>query len=215
MTADMDAIDRMYEQLVKVIKERFPQYRSHPFTVAELYQTILPYRLNRRELALETVQEYEAALLTLLAGGKGYLVVDDRMRDAIRSEMQTNGPSTELIRRFGAEHLALAPEPAGRLSRSGGALEVLPGAPDDSPPPQSSQSASARRGLRSVATHGEPCRYCGGALPAGRRISFCPHCGQNVTTINCDACGTELEVGWLFCTTCGREVRTEEAENRR
>jgi hypothetical protein len=213
MSSDMDAIDRMYEQLVRVIKERFPQYRSNPFTVAELYQTILPYRLNRRELALETVQEYEAALLTLLAGGKGYLVVHDRMRDAIRSEMQTNGPSTELIRRFGAEHLALAPEPAGRISRTGGVLETQPAPETSQAAPPSPPTVTPRRGLRSVATHGEPCRYCGGALPAGRRISFCPHCGQNVTTINCDACGTELEVGWLFCTTCGREVRTEEAEN--
>jgi predicted amidophosphoribosyltransferase len=41
-------------------------------------------------------------------------------------------------------------------------------------------------------------------LPTGRPITFCPHCGQNVTTLNCPACGSELEVGWKFCAVCGR-----------
>ena len=53
---------------------------------------------------------------------------------------------------------------------------------------------------------GQACRYCSGALPSGRRIVFCPHCGQDLTTVNCQACGTELELGWKFCTTCGRPV---------
>ena len=53
---------------------------------------------------------------------------------------------------------------------------------------------------------GQACRYCGGVLPSGRRIVFCPHCGQDLTTVNCQACGTELELGWKFCTTCGRPV---------
>lgn len=53
---------------------------------------------------------------------------------------------------------------------------------------------------------GQSCRYCAGVLPSGRRIVFCPHCGQDLTTVNCQACGTELELGWKFCTTCGRPV---------
>jgi predicted amidophosphoribosyltransferase len=53
---------------------------------------------------------------------------------------------------------------------------------------------------------GGRCRYCSGALPAGRRLTYCPHCGQNLTVQHCPACNTELEVGWKFCTTCGRGV---------
>jgi len=52
---------------------------------------------------------------------------------------------------------------------------------------------------------GGPCPYCGGALPEGRRITFCPHCGHNLTIQYCPACSTELETDWKFCTTCGRE----------
>jgi predicted RNA-binding Zn-ribbon protein involved in translation (DUF1610 family) len=53
---------------------------------------------------------------------------------------------------------------------------------------------------------GGNCRYCNGALPSGRRTVFCPHCGQNLTIQRCPACGTELEMGWKFCITCGRGV---------
>lgn len=53
---------------------------------------------------------------------------------------------------------------------------------------------------------GGPCRYCGQALPEGRPVTFCPHCGQNVTVQQCPACSTELEVGWRYCITCGRAM---------
>jgi len=53
---------------------------------------------------------------------------------------------------------------------------------------------------------GAQCGYCGGDLPVGRTVIFCPHCGQNVGVMHCPVCGTELEVGWQFCITCGREM---------
>jgi hypothetical protein len=53
---------------------------------------------------------------------------------------------------------------------------------------------------------GGKCRYCSGLLPEGRRIVFCPHCGQNLTVHRCPACSTELEMGWKFCVTCGRSA---------
>ena len=53
---------------------------------------------------------------------------------------------------------------------------------------------------------GGPCRYCGQALPEGRPVTYCPHCGQNVTVRHCPACSTELEVGWHYCITCGRAM---------
>jgi predicted amidophosphoribosyltransferase len=54
---------------------------------------------------------------------------------------------------------------------------------------------------------GGPCPYCTGALPAGRGVTFCPHCGMNVTVAQCPACSSEVEPGWRFCVTCGRDVR--------
>ena len=58
----MDNLDRMYRHLVRTIRSRFPQYLTQPFDVGELHQTILPYRHHRRELGLETNEDYEIAL---------------------------------------------------------------------------------------------------------------------------------------------------------
>ena len=55
-------------------------------------------------------------------------------------------------------------------------------------------------------TTSAPCAFCGGELPVGRAVIFCPHCGQNVGVIHCPSCGTELDVGWRFCLTCGRQM---------
>ena len=64
----MDDVERMYRHLVRTIRANFSPYLTQPFEVGELYQTILPYRLHRRELGLETNQDYELALMELLTG---------------------------------------------------------------------------------------------------------------------------------------------------
>ena len=51
---------------------------------------------------------------------------------------------------------------------------------------------------------GGKCRYCSSTLPDGRKLVFCPFCGQDLTMQQCPACSTELELGWKFCVTCGR-----------
>lgn len=55
-------------------------------------------------------------------------------------------------------------------------------------------------------TGSAPCAFCGGELPVGRAVIYCPHCGQNVGVVHCPACGTELDVGWRYCLTCGRPM---------
>ena len=53
------------------------------------------------------------------------------------------------------------------------------------------------------------CAYCGGTLPtlpAGRRVLFCPHCGQSRGTTRCPECRSEVELGWRHCVACGAAV---------
>jgi hypothetical protein len=212
----MDNVDRMFRHLVRTIEARKREYLSRPFEVAELYQTILPYRLNRRELGLETNHDYEMTLLELLSGARGYLVVDDRMRDALRKELASAAPDPSVLREFAGAHVALASDAVRRLDtlegRDGGRGEPTGGTPAVGTPAGTPTPVAPRRAPsgqpRTVAISptGEPCRFCGGVLPAGRQITSCPHCGQNLTVINCAACGTELELGWSYCTTCGRAV---------
>ena len=235
----MDNLDRMFRHLVRTIEARHRDYLTGPFEVAELYQTILPYRLHRRELGLETNRDYELTLLELLSGARGYLVVDERMRDSLRRELVSESPDPSVLRDYASAHVALASDAVRRLDtpegRDGSRADVTDSAPSQgtgrqSRPRSASGTTSAqdsgttpmqgataatvtpRRGTTSqtrtftVAVTGEPCRFCGGSLPAGRQITYGPHCGQNLTVVNCPACGTELELGWGYCTTCGRAV---------
>jgi predicted RNA-binding Zn-ribbon protein involved in translation (DUF1610 family) len=50
------------------------------------------------------------------------------------------------------------------------------------------------------------CLYCGGRLPTGRAVNFCPHCGQSQTLTLCLGCRSEVEPGWKHCVNCGRAV---------
>jgi hypothetical protein len=74
------------------------------------------------------------------------------------------------------------------------------------PPPESRGTTMPPTTASSSQLTPDGCRYCGGALPEGRKIVFCPHCGHNLTVQHCPACNAELEVGWNFCITCGRGV---------
>jgi hypothetical protein len=209
----MDNVERMYRHLVRTIRTAFPQYLSQPFEVGELYQTILPYRLHRRELGLETNQDYEHTLVDLLKGANGYLVVDERMRDTLAAD-----GDPQRIRDFASSHVSLAPEALqaieGTPTRVTGSTTMpraatRAGSPTPSDANRVVPPAEPQRRVAKPVTireEGENCQYCKGALPPGRQIAFCPHCGQDLTVVHCPACGSELERGWKFCVTCGRNV---------
>src|SRR5688500_15626377 len=206
----MDELDRMYRRLVQNVRTGFPDLLGRPFEVAELYTTLVPYRHNRRELELDTNQDYEHALLRLLSGERGYLIGDPQMQADLRAELESPNPDLTKFRAYATTMVSLAPDgartvdpPAIRRPGSGGSA-AMPNAA--APPPGRAPAApptADATGQRSLVASGS-CRYCGGELPEGRNITFCPHCGQNLTVANCPACGTELDVGWKFCTTCGR-----------
>ncbi len=54
-----------------------------------------------------------------------------------------------------------------------------------------------------ASAEGDRCGYCGGLLPAGREVNFCPHCGQSQTGARCPECRNDVEEGWRHCVTCG------------
>src|SRR5512143_3094464 len=122
----MDNLDRMFRHLVRTIRSRFPQYLSQPFDVSELYQTILPYRLNRRELALESNEDYEITLTELLSGAGDYLIVEQAMRDALRTELASVDPDPSACKQFAGARVAISPAALRSLSV---------GPVDDSMPP--------------------------------------------------------------------------------
>jgi hypothetical protein len=322
----MDDLDRIFRRLIHNLRASYPQLLTTSFSAEELYQVIVPYRHNRQELGIDTNQDYEMALMRLLSGERGYLIVDRDVREALTRELESSNPDSSLFRAFNDRMIAVAPDaialanpasarpddariapppppmdlrppgpvpspavtpaaPARPLSRGRGGLGVppspstaskmpvagmpLPPSPSRpsaapgsgfAPPPEpvaprsaaapvrlapsnapttsnpaggkavgltghgSSVPAAGSMGVRGGVSHssgpdmatarrsitasavGGRCRYCSGTLPDGRPITFCPHCGQDLTVQQCPACSTELELGWKFCTTCGRGV---------
>jgi double zinc ribbon protein len=198
----MDDLDRLFRRLVQNMRAEYPAYLTSPFPVAELYQSVVPYRRNRTALEIEMNQDYEHALTRLLAGERSYVIGDPAMQEAL-SEVLTSGGGAITYRAYAAALIEVAPEAVRQFdeeqSRTG-ERSVTPTVSPEVRPKATPPLAIMSEG---------PCLFCGGAFPADRAITFCPHCGQNVTVKLCPACSAELEVGWKFCPTCGRGVDRE------
>jgi hypothetical protein len=236
---NMDDLDRVFHRLVSNIRHRHSEYLTLPFTVQELYETLIPYRHHRRELGIETNQDYETAVSRLLSGERDYLLADQSMRDKLRAELDSGHADPGAFREFANAKVSLAPEALRRIkaltasateadtasasdSTASGAATTktanpapapvnatFPVASRPSPPAAaSSPTKAAPAALSSMmnAPVPEGCRFCGGTLPEGRSVVYCPHCGNNLSVSRCPACGSELEKGWKFCVTCGRGV---------
>jgi hypothetical protein len=232
----MDDLDRVFHRLVSNIRHRHPEYLTLPFTVQELYETLIPYRHHRRELGIETNQDYEVAVTRLLSGERDYLQADPEMRDKLQAELAMPHADPGGFREFAGAKVSLAPEalrriraltvPSGGTTNAGAPSIVDTGAgapaaeerpPDASPTAATSppEAAAAMAGesarpipvtIPTLLNVPEGCPFCGGTLPEGRTVVYCPHCGNNLSVSRCPACGGELEKGWKFCVSCGRSI---------
>lgn len=209
----MDDLDRVFQRLVHSIRLRHPEYLTMPFTVQELYEDLIPYRHHRRELGIETNQDYEAAISRLVSGERGYLRGDLGMQEKLSTNQKEKVPDTGAFRDYANSKVSLAPEalaalgldPAPRKSTTPVKPAKKTSTTKEEPPapiPESTTAAPSVPELGSV----ENCRFCSGMLPEGREVTYCPHCGQNLAVRNCPACGTELDKNWRFCVTCGRSA---------
>src|SRR5260221_3732164 len=134
----MDDLDRVFHRLVSNIRHRHPEYLTLPFTVQELYETLIPYRHHRRELGIETNQDYEIAVTRLLSGERDYLQADPEMRDKLQAELASPHADPGGFREFAGAKVSLAPEALRRIR----ALTVPPGATGTPAASTSAQSAS-------------------------------------------------------------------------
>jgi hypothetical protein len=149
----MDELDRMYRRLVQNVRTGFPDLLGRPFEVAELYTTLIPYRHNRRELELDTNQDYEHALLRLLSGERGYLIGDPQMQADLRAELDSPNPDLTKFRAYATTMVSIAPDgarntepPVLRRPGSGGTAAIpSAAAPPPPPPPPPAARAMAER----------------------------------------------------------------------
>src|SRR2546430_13321985 len=85
-----DALDRLFERLVRVLADEAPGRLAGPFPAAEVYERLVPYRSNRSALKVATHQDYEMAVLRLLSGERGYVALDPaEVQEALRRDRKS------------------------------------------------------------------------------------------------------------------------------
>jgi hypothetical protein len=225
MVLDRRIADRFFQVLLEEIRGHRPEYLSQPFTVAEIYQSLVPYRSHRDRIGVELNGDYEEALLLLLGSESGYLVLDSEPAAArIRKELQTKNPNTGIFREFAAVSVRIAPgragdamesapqellgfaaAPAEEADEEGEEPAEAPRAEEPASAPAPPPEEPAARPKSPTAAEGAPgaCPECSLPLPGREGLRYCPHCGTNVHVTSCGACGEELERSWAFCVACG------------
>jgi len=219
-----DDLDRLFERLVSVLADDAPGRLAVPFAAAEVYERLVPYRSNRSILRVATHQDYEMAVLRLLAGERGYASLEPaEVREALEREAGEKNPDTGLFRQFPDAVLSLNRLAAERFLRGDRAFappsppplspeppDLAPGEDEEPPGSEKAPLAGAAFELAEQTESPRQCPYCGETLPGSRKVNFCPQCGQPPSgELRCPACGGEMDVGWRYCVSCGRATGFE------
>lgn len=225
-----DELDRLFACLVEVLSQ--DARIAVPFPAAELYERLVPYRSNRSRLKVATHQDYEMAVLRLLAGERGLVQLEPTdVRDGMQREVTATNPDPSffrnfpdarvMINRFAAERVLRGntayapPEPEPEVQEDEEEEPVSwtsenPIPPVQWPPEAEQPSPAFELAEPEESPDARQCPYCGGSLPGGRKVNFCPHCGQPPSgELKCPACGSEVDVGWAYCIGCGRATGFE------
>ena len=210
MTVADEVLEAFHRVLVEEIRAKRPEYLEGPFTVAEIYQDLVPYPTHRDRIGVEMNGDYEDALIRMLAGEGGYLALEsEHALKQLRSELQTSNPNTGVYREFAAVDVRLNPDRVGgngasRSEISAGASLAGPAFGEGRAAAKTDDSTAidpdAHEGVVATA-----CSWCRAPLPTRDNLNFCPYCGTDVHTVPCAGCGEELEPEWRFCISCGTE----------
>jgi hypothetical protein len=229
-------LERFFRRLVDNLIAIDPARLHRPLELADIAQTVVPYRTNRRALELSSNEDYDMVLLRLCAGEGGFVRTEPaELSEAFAAQASSVNPDLSILRDLGDTQLYLATEQlAYALGPEPGAAYAPPDEDDlDEPAPTTRPPAAPtldavrwpRPTIEPVAPYelvtddiepvGEPaertgrCSYCGGALPTNRSVNFCPHCGESQSFTRCPACQAEVELGWKHCIGCGASIQEE------
>jgi hypothetical protein len=107
----MDDVTRLFRALVRHLAEHDPRRLSAPFQISELYQSLVPYRLFKAELQFGSIDDYEMAILKLLAGERELVALDpEDVQEVLRAESEAVVPDTGAFRDFAGARILLRAE---------------------------------------------------------------------------------------------------------
>jgi hypothetical protein len=203
-------LQRFFQLLVRNLAASDPARLRRPLPLADIRDSILPYRANRRALQLESSEDYELILMRLCAGEGGLaLTAPADVRWLFAAEVQGANPDLGLLHIHENAVVTLQPQPlAEALNPDPSRAFAPPGGVETSVPEEPIVPELApldpllddTLAGASTATH---CLQCGGRLPGHRIVNFCPHCGGVQAQTRCAACEAPIEAAWQHCVTCG------------
>ncbi len=220
-----DELDRLFECLVEALARE--ARIAVPVVASEVYERLVPYRSNRSRLKVATHQDYEMTVLRLLAGEREYIRLEpEDVREGMQREVTAPHPDAAYFRSFpdarvmvnrqAAERFLMGERlyapPTLELETRTPTVEAAgePGVPADDEPAASPPISIAPLPFSMDGGGPNQCPYCGGSVPVERKVNFCPHCGQPPSgELKCPACGSEVDVGWTYCVSCGRPTGFE------
>jgi hypothetical protein len=128
-------VERFFRRLVANLASSDPARLHHPIPLEDVYQSIIPYRSNRRALNLETSEDYEMVLLRLCAG-EGDLVrtEPEDARVEFAEEVKSSNPDLDVLRRLEHVVISLRSEPLARALDPDPELELPYPAPSAAAP---------------------------------------------------------------------------------
>jgi predicted RNA-binding Zn-ribbon protein involved in translation (DUF1610 family) len=103
----MDELDRLFHELVRVLRDARPELLARPFEVAELIAYV-PYRAVRATIGTETNDDYAHVIMRLLSGERGYLFADEMLQDDMRNELSSPNPNLAVYRSYLNARIALS-----------------------------------------------------------------------------------------------------------
>jgi hypothetical protein len=225
----MTSLDPLFRLLVRTLSEQEPPRIHQPIAINELMDALLPYRLVRRELGVDSAEDYETLLLRLCAGEGEFIQADPAAQAALLAELQKPIPDLAFLRVYGDTHLVLRTDPLRSalelhpekryappvaadeadeiLDEMGadapGEPQQEPARPDDAWVPDPVFEANA-----SAVTPLEPQVPAVPPAALDRTQARCPFCGGLLPprmAINfCPHCGMGQDVG--TCRACGADM---------
>lgn len=221
MPLDREVLNRFHQVLVDEIRQLSPEYLAGEFTVAEIYQKLVPYGAHRARIGVEMNGDYEDALLRLLVGEGEYLTIQSEpARHRIRRELESSNPNTGIYREFAAVGVRLNPDriPVSNsdgITRASGA-DATKAVPEASSPASGAPSAGPHLfEMADAEPDGE------GAAPdmmsagVGNPRQGEASTGSEVDSslpAACPGCARDLppRAALRFCPFCGVDVRMRE-----
>jgi predicted RNA-binding Zn-ribbon protein involved in translation (DUF1610 family) len=194
-------LERFFAQLVRNLAAISPARLRQPLTLAEIRESIIPYRANRRALELESSEDYELIIIRLCAGEGGFAITEPEEAHAdFVKEVESPNPDLTIVEKHRKAVVGLDQRSVARALDPKPELAYAPWE-EQVTQAELTRTAEAAAAERSPPLPALRCTHCRAALPVGRVVNFCPKCGQS--QLRCPKCKTELERGWRHCVGCG------------